>query len=118
MNVIIVHHIIRRIIVQKMKEHVHRKDMKLKKGKRAYRMDTDVHQKLIRIHQIHGVYMMHGNVYEWCQNWYEEHYPTSPVVDPKGPKKVLSACCVVGPVTATPVTAAQLTAAGMRINLV
>jgi formylglycine-generating enzyme required for sulfatase activity len=32
-----------------------------------------------------GLYDMHGNVYEWCEDRYDKSYPNRHVTDPKGP---------------------------------
>lgn len=51
--------------------------------------DEDIWETTVKVKSLPsnpwGLYEMHGNVWEWCQDWYGE-YPSSSILNPRGPK--------------------------------
>ena len=64
-----------------------------KVGWYKYNSDEETHSVGQKQPNAWGLYDMHGNVYEWCLDWYKDDYPTSAVTDPTGP--VTGKWCVV-----------------------
>jgi formylglycine-generating enzyme required for sulfatase activity len=65
-------------------------------GNRPYGTDTkgpDLRQaRTVGLYQSNafGLFDMHGNASEWCQDWYDEdYYEESPIDDPQGPSAVV-----------------------------
>ena len=56
-------------------------------AKNAYDIDEKyAHQVGLKKPNAFGLHDMHGNVYEWCHDYYEEdYYKQSPAQDPPGP---------------------------------
>ncbi|MFC1588143.1 formylglycine-generating enzyme family protein [Planctomycetota bacterium] len=45
-----------------------------------------------------GLYDMHGNAWEWCQDWHQNQYPAKKAIDPTGPdygneRVIRGGCC-------------------------
>jgi formylglycine-generating enzyme required for sulfatase activity len=59
-----------------------------------------------------GLYDMHGNVWEWCLDWYSDKLPVGSVTDPRGPSSGSYRVKRGGGWVATVSTAGRRTAAG------
>ena len=64
-----------------------------------------------------GLYDMHGNVWEWCNDWYDKnYYSSSPEVDPQGPSSGVYRVVRGGSWSTFRGTAVQRIATGTRLT--
>ena len=63
----------------------------------CYNADGKIHPVAQKQANAWGLYDMHGNMWEWCSDWYG-NYPSGSVVDPEGPStgiyRVLRGGCI------------------------